>query len=51
MPRLPARYGRSVRTYLVDAFTEEPFRGNPAAVVLLDGPADATWMQAAAAEL
>lgn len=35
----------------VDAFTNEPFRGNPAAVCLLDGPRDAAWMQAVAAEM
>jgi len=34
----------------VDAFTAEPFRGNPAAVVLLDAPASARWMQDVAAE-
>ncbi len=35
----------------VDAFTERPFGGNPAAVCLLKGPADAVWMQALATEL
>jgi len=35
----------------VDAFTEQPFGGNPAAVCLLEGPADPVWMQALAAEL
>lgn len=37
--------------YLVDAFTDRPFAGNPAAVCLLDGPRDAAWMQAVATEL
>jgi predicted PhzF superfamily epimerase YddE/YHI9 len=37
--------------YLVDAFTEHAFAGNPAAVVLLDEPRDAAWMQALATEL
>ncbi len=37
--------------WIVDAFTTEPFAGNPAAVCLLDGPADAIWMQAVAREL
>jgi hypothetical protein len=32
--------------YLVDAFTDQLFRGNPAAVCLLDTPRDAAWMQA-----
>ncbi len=35
----------------VDAFTSEPFRGNPAAVCLLDAPREAAWMQAVAAEM
>jgi PhzF family phenazine biosynthesis protein len=37
--------------WIVDAFTAEPFAGNPAAVCLLDHPADASWMQAVAREL
>jgi len=36
---------------IVDAFTDEPFRGNPAAVCLLDRPAPEPWMQAVAAEM
>ncbi len=35
----------------VDAFTRVPFRGNPAAVVVLDGPRDEAWMQAVAREM
>jgi PhzF family phenazine biosynthesis protein len=35
----------------VDAFTDTPFAGNPAAVCLLDGPADKAWMQALAGEM
>lgn len=35
----------------VDAFTSEPFRGNPAAVCLLREEATAAWMQAIAAEM
>jgi PhzF family phenazine biosynthesis protein len=31
--------------FQVDAFTEEPFAGNPAAVCPLEGPADEAWMQ------
>jgi PhzF family phenazine biosynthesis protein len=34
-----------VPIYQVDAFTDKPFAGNPAAVCLLDGPADEAWMQ------
>lgn len=29
----------------VDAFTDRPFAGNPAAVCLLEAPADDHWMQ------
>src|SRR4051812_20221275 len=35
----------------VDAFTDRPFRGNPAAVCLLPGPADESWMQDVAREM
>ena len=35
----------------VDAFSDGPFTGNPAAVCLLREPADAAWMQHVAAEL
>ena len=37
--------------YQVDAFADGPFTGNPAAVVLLEKPADAKWMQHVAAEM
>lgn len=40
-----------MRLYLVDAFTHKAFAGNPAAVVLLDAPADPAWMQSVAAEM
>lgn len=35
----------------IDAFTDEPFAGNPAAVCLLDGPAGGAWMQSLAGEM
>lgn len=35
----------------VDAFTSEPFAGNPAAVCLLDSPREAGWMQHVAREM
>jgi PhzF family phenazine biosynthesis protein len=41
----------SCELHVVDAFTGHPFRGNPAAVCILDGPADPGWMQEVAAEL
>lgn len=37
--------------HLVDAFTDQPFAGNPAGVVVLDGPVDEPWAQAVAAEV
>lgn len=35
----------------VDAFTNKPFQGNPAAVCLLNEPVEATWMQNVAQEM
>ncbi len=35
----------------VDAFTNTPFGGNPAAVCILPGPGDARWMQQVAMEM
>lgn len=40
----------SLDVCVVDAFAEKPFTGNPAAVVLLDGPRDDAWRLAVAAE-
>ncbi len=37
--------------HLVDAFTDRPFTGNPAGVVVLDGPVEQAWAQAVAAEV
>lgn len=37
--------------HVVDAFTGEPFGGNPAAVCLLERPADETWMKLVAREM
>jgi PhzF family phenazine biosynthesis protein len=37
--------------FQVDAFTRKPFAGNPAAVCMLDRPADPAWMQKVAAEM
>jgi PhzF family phenazine biosynthesis protein len=37
--------------YQVDAFTSEPFRGNPAGICLLESDASDDWMQAVAAEM
>jgi len=43
MPHIPC--------WQVDAFTDRPFAGNPAAVVWLDADADPAWMQKVAAEM
>ncbi|MEU3463875.1 PhzF family phenazine biosynthesis protein [Streptomyces sp. NPDC006733] len=42
-----------MRIRIVDAFTDRPFAGNPAGVLLLDGAAfpDAGWMQQVASEV
>jgi PhzF family phenazine biosynthesis protein len=40
-----------VRMFLVDAFTDGPFSGNPAGVCLPGRPVDQAWMQAVAAEM
>ena len=41
-----------MRLLQIDAFTDAPFRGNPAAVVFLDGrEPDAAWLQQVAAEM
>jgi PhzF family phenazine biosynthesis protein len=37
--------------YQVDAFTDQPFAGNPAAVCILPRPAPDAWMQALAREM
>ncbi len=40
-----------MRLLQIDAFTDVPFRGNPAAVCLLHRERDAAWMQSVAAEM
>ena len=37
--------------YQVDAFTTEPFKGNPAGVCILDNEPDSSWMQNIAMEM
>jgi predicted PhzF superfamily epimerase YddE/YHI9 len=39
------------RVVTVDAFTDRPYAGNPAAVCILDAPRDDGWMQALAREM
>jgi PhzF family phenazine biosynthesis protein len=41
----------SLEIFHVDAFTDEPFAGNPAAVCLLPAPCGAEWMQKVAREM
>lgn len=41
----------SLPLFQVDAFTDRPFAGNPAAVCLLDEPGDPAWMQQVACEM
>lgn len=41
----------TIALHLIDAFADEAFRGNPAAVVLLGGARPDSWMQAVAAEM
>ena len=40
-----------MRLLQIDAFTDQPFRGNPAAVCLLDRERDPAWMQSVGAEM
>jgi PhzF family phenazine biosynthesis protein len=40
-----------IRTFKVDAFTAEPFSGNPAGVCLPEEPREERWMQAVAREM
>ena len=41
----------STRIVQVDAFTAQPFSGNPAAVCVLPGPRDDGWMRNVAREM
>src|SRR4051812_39500640 len=41
----------SVRCWQVDAFTDHPFGGNPAAVCWLESERNPAWMQAVAGEM
>lgn len=40
-----------MRLFIVDAFASEPFKGNPAAVCLLEGSRSPAWMQSVASEM
>ncbi len=42
---------RGLPVVQVDAFTDEPFRGNPAAICTLDRARDDAWLQAVAREM
>ncbi len=41
----------NIPIYQVDAFSDQPFKGNPAAVVVLDQPQTPQWMQLVAREM
>lgn len=41
----------AIKIFQIDAFTSEPFKGNPAAVCILEQPADVQWMQNLAREM
>lgn len=43
--------GITMKIYQVDAFTEKPFKGNPAAVCVLDKKVEENWMQNVAREM
>jgi predicted PhzF superfamily epimerase YddE/YHI9 len=43
--------GKPMKMWQIDAFTDRPFRGNPAAVCLLDEHRDVGWMQSVATEM
>lgn len=43
--------GPRIRYFVVDAFTNQPFKGNPAAVVPLDQWPDDSWLQNVAMEM
>jgi PhzF family phenazine biosynthesis protein len=43
--------GSRQKFVVVDAFTDRPFAGNPAAVCVMEGPADEAWMKAVAREM
>lgn len=45
------RVSSPIPIHVVDAFTDVAFRGNPAAVCLIDGPREDAWLQAVAAEM
>lgn len=40
-----------IRCWVVDAFTDRPFGGNPAAICWLEAPHETAWMQSVAAEM
>ncbi|WP_433416882.1 PhzF family phenazine biosynthesis protein [Microtetraspora malaysiensis] len=40
-----------MRVFTVDSFTDQPFKGNPAGVCLLEASATDSWMQSVAAEM
>lgn len=43
--------GLTFSYFIVDAFTDQPFKGNPAAVVLMESQRDESWLQSVASEM
>jgi PhzF family phenazine biosynthesis protein len=50
-PNAPIDHGNSFHVFLVDAFTDRPFAGNPATVLLSSSPLSDQWMHTAAQEM
>lgn len=48
---MPPIVSSSIPYFLIDAFAERPFEGNPAAVCLLPAPFEPAWMQLVAREM
>jgi PhzF family phenazine biosynthesis protein len=40
-----------MKIYQADAFTDQPFKGNPAGVCILDAPRHDSWMQSLVLEM
>lgn len=49
--KIVGKMAQNLEVYHVDAFTSQPFRGNPACVVVLDQDVEREWKQSFAAEM
>lgn len=50
-PRHPGDMAMGLPVFQVDAFTNKPFAGNPAAVCVTSEPCESSWMQSVAREM